>query len=243
VRRGGRRGRDGSRTDVLPACLRVLWSVRDIAAVPTQETIMQFPTKHTLAIACALSTLAACGGGDPAAPATAGATVPAPSSLSGNVTCVNFTIGAIHLDSVFVPDGASCTLLGTSMIGSVEVGSASRLIAENVNINGNLKADGAADVRVSGASRSGGSVQLARGAGAFIIGMRVTGDMQIDAMTGPVTAADNRINGNLQAVGNRGGLTLEANTMGGNLQCKENDPAPAGGGNVATLKEDQCQAL
>jgi hypothetical protein len=44
-------------------------------------------------------------------------------------------------------------------------------------------------------------------------------------------------------VGNRGGLSLAANRMIGALQCKENQPAPSGSGNVASIKEDQCRAL
>lgn len=168
---------------------------------------------------------------------------PAPLPLSGNVTCLNFTIGAIRLDNVIVPDGASCTLLGTVLNGTVEVGATARLIAENVNVTGDMKADGAAELRVAGTSRVGGSVQVQRGAAASISGLSVTGNLQIDAMVGPALAAANRITGNLQAVGNRGGVTLDANTMGGVMQCKENLPAPTGSGNVATLKEDQCLGL
>jgi hypothetical protein len=172
-----------------------------------------------------------------------GGVTPTPPPLSGNVTCLNFTIGALRLDSVIVPDGASCTLIGTILNGTVEVGATSRLIAENVNVTGDLKSDGAAELRVSGTSRVGGSVQVQRGAAASITGMNVTGNMQIDAMAGPVLASANRITGNMQVIGNRGGATLNANTMGGVMQCKENLPAPTGSGNVATLKEDQCLGL
>jgi hypothetical protein len=172
-----------------------------------------------------------------------GGVTPPPPPLSGNVTCVNFTIGAIRLDSVIVPDGASCTLLGTILNGTVEVGATSRLTAESVNVTGDLKADGAAELRISGASRVGGSVQVQRGAAASITGMSVTGDMQINAMAGLATASGNRITGNMQVVGNRGGVALTSNTMGGVMQCKENLPAPTGSGNVATLKEDQCLGL
>jgi hypothetical protein len=168
---------------------------------------------------------------------------PPPPPLSGNVTCVGLTIGAIRLDSVIVPAGASCTLLGTILNGTVEVGAGSRLIAENVNVTGDLKSDGAADLRVSGASLIGGAVQVQRGAAASLSGMAVTGDMQIDAMTGPASASGNRITGNIQVVGNLGGVTLNSNRAGGVMQCKENLPAPTGSGNVATLKEDQCLTL
>jgi hypothetical protein len=166
-----------------------------------------------------------------------------PPPLSGNVTCVGLTIGAIRLDSVIVPAGASCTLLGTTLNGSIEVGATSRLIAESVNVTGDLKSDGAAELRVSGTSRVGGAVQVQRGAAATLSGMSVTGDMQIDAMAGRASASGNRVTGNLQVIGNLGGVALNSNTMGGVMQCKENLPAPTGSGNVATLKEDQCLTL
>jgi hypothetical protein len=163
--------------------------------------------------------------------------------LSGNVTCVGLTIGAIRLDSVIVPAGATCTLLGTMMNGSVEVGANARLIADAIGVTGDLKSDGAAELRVTGASSVGGSMQIQRGAFASVTGARVTGDIQLDAMQGPASLSANRAIGNMQVIGNLGGVTLTGNTMGGVMQCKENLPPPTGSGNVATLKEDQCLGL
>jgi hypothetical protein len=171
-----------------------------------------------------------------------GGSTPTP-PLSGNVDCVNQSIGAIRLDSVNVPAGATCTLMGTIMNGSVEVRSGAQLTASNVAITGNLLSDGAAALRLNGSSQVGGSIQIQRGAGAEITGARVTGNLQIDAMAGPVVATGNAVGGSLQAVGNRGGITLINNRMNSVLQCKENTPAPTGSGNTATLKEDQCVAL
>ena len=171
-----------------------------------------------------------------------GTTPPAP-PLSGNVTCVGLTIGAIRLDSVSVPAGASCTLLGTLLNGNIEVGANARLIADSVTVTGGVTSDGAAELSIGGNSRVGGSVQVQRGAGANLAGVSITGNLQVDAMTGPVTASNNRVTGNLQAMANRGGLSLQSNRMGGVMQCKDNLPAPTGRGNVATLKEDQCLGL
>jgi hypothetical protein len=37
---------------------------------------------------------------------------------------------------------------------------------------------------------------------------------------------------------------VRGNVIGGNLQCKENVPAPVGGGNIVDgSKEDQCARL
>ena len=58
-----------------------------------------------------------------------------------------------------------------------------------------------------------------------------------------MVAHNNTIYGNLHAVQNTGGLVIENNYIAENLQCKENNPPPAGGGNRAGDKEDQCAAL
>jgi hypothetical protein len=163
--------------------------------------------------------------------------------LSGNVTCVGFTIGAIRLDSVIVPAGASCTLVGTQLNGNIEVGANARLIADSVVVTGGITSDGATELTLGGTSTVGGSVQVQRGAAATLAGVGIVGDLQFDAMAGPVMASNNRVTGNLQVMANRGGVSLTGNRMGGVMQCKDNLPAPTGSGNVATLKEDQCRTL
>ena len=168
---------------------------------------------------------------------------PPPTPPSGNVTCVGLTIVGLNLDSVIVPDNTNCTLIGANMNGSVEVGANSTLIAQDVAITGNLLADGAANVTLSGASTIGGSVQIQSGAGASIHGARVSGSMQIFSMAGPVDASGNVLGGNLQAVSNRGGVSITDNRMGGALQCSGNLPAPIGGGNVASQRDGQCATL
>ena len=111
-------------------------------------------------------------------------------------------LGAVYLDNIFVPDGASCTLDGTRAKGNIVVGTGAALSARSVSVNGNLQAEGAHSVRVHGRSTFGGSVQIVQG-----------------------------------------GTTLRRNQMKGNLQCRENIPAPTGGGNRAASKEDQCARL
>lgn len=168
---------------------------------------------------------------------------PPPTPPSGNVTCVGLTIVGLNLDSVVVPDNTNCTLIGANMNGSVEVGANSTLIAQDVAITGNLLADGAANVTLSGASTIGGSVQIQSGAGASISGARVSGSMQIFSMAGPVDATGNTFGGNFQAVSNRGGVSIVDNRMGGALQCTGNLPAPVGSGNVASQRDGQCATL
>ena len=163
--------------------------------------------------------------------------------LAGDVSCSGLTIGAIRLDSVVVPDNASCTLVGTTITGTLEIGANARLIAQNVDIAGDLKSDGAAVLSISGTSSVGGALQVQRGPGADLRDIAIAGDLQIDAMTGPVYAFGNKVIGNLLATANRGKLILAGNQMGGAMQCTDDLPAPTGAGNIASLKQDQCAGL
>ena len=54
----------------------------------------------------------------------------------------------------------------------------------------------------------------------------------------------NDVSGDVQSFTNRGSQTFRSNVIGGNLQCKDNVPAPTGGGNIVDgNKEDQCARL
>ena len=196
-------------------------------------------------------------GGGTAAPPPSGGTPPTqppagtPPALppvtvpdsGGTFTCRNVAIGAQSIDTVFVPAGATCALAGTRLIGSILIDRGASVDARDVQVNGNLQADGAASVVVAGGSRFGGSVQIKQGNAASIVGASITGDLQFDANSELLWAQDNRVGGNIQAFGNRGGVVLNTNAANGNLQCKENVPTPSGGGNRAASKEDQCRAL
>lgn len=157
-------------------------------------------------------------------------------------TCTG-TVGAVALDNLFVPDGATCVLQRTRLNGSVVVGTGATLLATSITVNGNLQAEGAASVSVGGSSMIGGSVQIVQGGSALISRARVNGDVLFDSNTGPLEASRNSVGGSLQVFQNSGGVVLLNNRMNGNLQCKENVPAPTGRGNVAPSKEDQCARL
>jgi hypothetical protein len=163
--------------------------------------------------------------------------------LSGNVSCDGLTLGALTLDTVTVPPGATCSLMGTRLTGNLELGTGARLLGDSIAVGGNVVADAPAELALWGTSRVGGSVQVQGGLTASLVGVTVAGSLQIDAMTGPALAAANVIAGNLQAMGNQGGLTLSGNRTGGVMQCKDNLPAPTGSANQAARKEDQCRLL
>ena len=89
-------------------------------------------------------------------------------------------VGAVGLDNIFVPDGARCVLERTRAKGNIVVGEGASLYATSVSINGNLQAEGAADVQVGGNSTFGGSVQLVKGGSATIARARINGDILFD---------------------------------------------------------------
>ncbi len=166
----------------------------------------------------------------------------APNAIAEERVCRG-TIGAVALDNIRVPDGARCGLNRTRANGSVVVGTGSTLVANSVSMNGNLQAEGSRSVELRGLSTVGGSVQIVQGGGARIDNGSINGDLLFDSNDRFVQAVGNSIGGNLQAFQNTGGVRIAKNVIDGNLQCKANKPAPRGGGNQASSKEDQCAKL
>lgn len=146
----------------------------------------------------------------------------APSAQAEERTCRG-TLGAITVDNLRVPAGASCTLNRTTVKGTLKVERGARLATSSARVNGNVQAEGHAHVYLY-ASTVGGSVQLKQGKTASLWSTSVKGDVQ--------------------SFTNRGGQNFSHNRVDGNLQCKSNVPAPIGKGNkVGGNKQDQCSRL
>ena len=90
-----------------------------------------------------------------------------------------------------------------------------------------------------------GNVQIkkAEEASGILPGTSIYGDFQYEENAGFLFASDSFIRGNFQMFKNLGGANIVNNTIRQNMQCKENWPVPAGGGNLAGKKEDQCSGL
>ena len=69
-------------------------------------------------------------------------------------------LGAITVDNLLVPQGATCTLSGTYVKGTIKVESDATLKAKDVRVIGNVQAENHKFVSVVGGSRVGGSIQL-----------------------------------------------------------------------------------
>jgi hypothetical protein len=169
------------------------------------------------------------------------AAVMAPSPAFAEERTCRGTLGAVTVDNLRVPQNASCTLNGTYVKGTIKVERNATLLARGVRVVGNVQGENAKSVNVTNASRVGGSVQVKQGGAATVEASRITGDIQYDANNRYLKANRNNVGGSIQVIGNSGGAEIFRNTINGNLQCKENRPAPTGGGNVVGgSKEDQC---
>jgi hypothetical protein len=152
------------------------------------------------------------------------AVVAAPSAFAEETKC-RWSLNAVTVDNLKVPKGATCTLNGTRVKGTIKVGRGATLVATNVKVVGNIQAENHARVVVNGTTtKVGGSIQLVQGGSATVRNVKVKGDVQLFENDGALVVSTNRINGN--------------------LQCKVNDSDPSGGGNVVGGNaEDQCEGL
>ncbi len=156
------------------------------------------------------------------------------------------TIGAVTVDNLRVPSGATCTLNGTKVKGTIKVERGARLFANGVRVVGNIQSEGFQTVSVREGSTVGGSVQLENGLRdglGRIVSTRINGDLQFFSNKARMVARSNTILANFQVVSNTGGVVIQNNRISENLQCKQNNPPPTGGGNVAGDKEGQCARL
>ena len=168
-----------------------------------------------------------------------------PVALAEERTCRG-TIGATTVDNLRVPQGASCTLNGTTVKGTVKVANRAKLYANGVRVIGNIQSEGFQTIVVREGSRVGGSVQLENGRSGGtgkVISSRVNGDVQFFSNDARMVARGNTILANFQVNQNTGGLVIKNNRIAENLQCQSNNPPPTGGGNTAGDKEDQCARL
>ena len=171
--------------------------------------------------------------------------ISAPAALAEERVCRG-TIGATTVDNLKVPQGASCTLNGTRVEGTVKVERNARLSASGIRVKGNVQSEGFKNILLRQGSVVVGSVQLENGlrdGSGRVLNTRINGDLQYFSNRAKMVARGNTILANLQANQNTGGLVIENNRIAENLQCQSNNPRPTGGGNTAGNKEGQCARL
>ena len=166
----------------------------------------------------------------------------APAAQAEETTCRG-TIGARTVDNLRVPQGEACTLNGTRVKGTIKVERDATLKASQVTVIGNVQAENHKFVSLAG-SRIGGSVQFDQGGAFNVATTKVTGSIQVKANSGESRLRAYTVNADIQVFSHRDGINIANNRVDGNLQCRENVPAPIGGGNtVQGNKEDQCKRL
>lgn len=154
------------------------------------------------------------------------------------------SLGAVTVDNLRVPQGATCTLNRTRVQGTITVQRNATLRATAIRVIGNVQAENAALVSVREGSRIGGSYQVVQGGRATLYDSRVKGDVLVDENRRAIDIRRNDVGGNIQAFQNTGGVHIARNTVDGNLQCLSNRPAPTGRANVVHgNKENQCARL
>ena len=116
------------------------------------------------------------------------------------------TIGAATVDNLRVPQGATCTLNGTYVKGTVKVERGATLRAFGIRAVGNAEAENARNVVLRQASRVGEACRSCRAVRHGNFGSRINGDILFDDQRRALTANRNVIGGNLQAFQNTGGL-------------------------------------
>ncbi len=169
----------------------------------------------------------------------------APAAQAEERTCRG-TIGSTTVDNLQVPQGASCTLNGTRVEGTVKVERNATLVANTIRVKGNVQSEGFKNITLRQNSVVVGSVQLENGldgGSGRVLNSKVNGDLQFFSNDARMIARGNTLLANFQANQNTGGLVIENNKIAENLQCESNNPAPTGGGNTAGDKEGQCARL
>lgn len=150
-------------------------------------------------------------------------------------------------ENVIVPDGAECKISAARIEGNVQVGSGATLEVQGPSyIGGNVQSEGSRYVRLQGGGVTvNGDVQIKKASEASGVqpGTNIYGNFQYEENTGFLFFSGAFVRGDFQMFKNFGGANIVNNTIRQNMQCKENYPRPAGSGNRAGDKEDQCRAL
>ncbi len=168
----------------------------------------------------------------------------APAAVLAEERTCRGTLGAITVDNLRVPKGATCELHGTRVKGTIKVGTNAVLRAFGVRVVGNVQGENLKRVAVRDNSRVGGSVQVVQSGYVIVLDSRINGDILVDENDRRNNIRRNVVGGNIQAFQNTGGVEIYRNRVDGNLQCKANKPKPVGANNVVQgNKEDQCRNL
>jgi hypothetical protein len=179
----------------------------------------------------------------------------APEAQAAPDTECRDAIGPVMVEGkIVVPDGATCTLTGTIVDGSIMVGIASTLIANGIEVTKpgtvNIQASGATKIEVTGLCKtpgclSGGdpeelkpsevlgSIQAVGGGEVIIADTIIGGAVQILDNSGPVRITESRVEGAVQLAKNKGGVSVMASFLGEGVEISETEGDVLFAGNIS----------
>ncbi|MCU0807903.1 MAG: hypothetical protein MUC53_08170 [Candidatus Contendobacter sp.] len=194
-------------------------------------------------------------------------------TIDGNIVVQNgaCTLNGTYVKgNVLVYSGGSLTTNGAQIDGNIQAKDAvSVAVKSNTVVDGDIQLENLRGTAPSSVTQStvNGNIQLKSNrqsvtvldnevdgdiqfeglrstAQGFVKGNTVKGNIQLKRNYLPLSVASNDVDGDVQAFSNRANLGISSNKIDGNLQCKDNSPAPTGGGNIVSgSKEDQCRRL
>jgi hypothetical protein len=192
-------------------------------------------SRASLLAPAALLLLAACGSesstgldeqaldnrGNPSAGAAGSGTT---STAATRASACNGTLGALSVDQVSVPAGASCTLNGTRVQGDVKVARGGSVTATGARIGGNVQAEDSRTVVISASTVVIGDVQAKRLASVRLENSTVDGNVQVEERGASLITSGVRVGGDLQ-VKKAASATIGSTTVDGDIQLEENSGA------------------
>jgi cytoskeletal protein CcmA (bactofilin family) len=143
-----------------------------------------------------------------------------------------------------IAEDTHCILTNVRIRGDLKLGRGSTVIAGDLRVDGDIEGKAASGLKLT-SSRIDGDIQFEDGGSVEVRQTVIEGNLQLESNHGSLHVEGNSVEGNVQVFKNRGGpFSISGNEIAGHLQCKENEPAPTGGGNdVDGEKEDQCRNL
>lgn len=137
---------------------------------------------------------------------------------------------------------APCVLRDIEVDGNIRLYAGGSLIAEGVEIGGDLSGDLADFVELRN-TEVDGDIDLKDLVGdrSLIHDSTIDGKLSLDGNRSALEVRRNYIDKDLKVVKNSGGVVISDNVIDGNLDCKENTPAPELSNNsVAKQEKNQC---
>lgn len=130
-------------------------------------------------------------------------------------------LGAVTVETVDVPPGATCLLDGTRVEGNVFVRADARLAARGARIDGNIQAEDALAVLTSAGTFVGGDLQAKRRAHVRVVDTTIDGNLQVEEGGASLEVLTTRVDGDLQHKKAGSALVTDAVVLG-NLQLEKN---------------------